>query len=132
MRTEKNLEIFSSDAYLNAFIKIAKEHARISLVGETDEPVTSDIKRLIRLPSSLHGKTGLRVTAMTRDELDEFDPLRDAVPGVLTDKAVKMIAKKPVDINLRGERIVMAEGDAEAPEFAALFLACRKMAEIRQ
>jgi DNA primase small subunit len=132
MRTEKNFEIFSGDAYLNAFVKLAKEHARISLVGETDEPVTSDIKRLIRLPSSLHGKTGLRVTTMTRDGLDEFDPLRDAVPALLTDKAIKVVSKAPIDICLRGERVRIPEGENEVPEFAALFLVCKKMAEIPQ
>ncbi|MCA1813180.1 MAG: hypothetical protein LC624_04420 [Halobacteriales archaeon] len=35
--------------------------ALASMTGETDEPVTSDVKRLIRLPGSVHGKTGLRV-----------------------------------------------------------------------
>ncbi len=132
MKIERNFEVFSNDSSLNAFIKIAKEYARVDLVGETDEPVTSDIKRLIRLPSSLHGKTGLRVTTMTRDDLDEFDPLRDAVPSLLTDKAVKVVAKDPADICLRGERIRISEGENEVPEFAALFLACRKMAEIPQ
>ncbi|MDP2767766.1 MAG: DNA primase catalytic subunit PriS, partial [Candidatus Methanoperedens sp.] len=29
--------------------------------GKTDEPVTADVKRLIRMPSSLHGGSGMRV-----------------------------------------------------------------------
>jgi DNA primase small subunit len=130
--SEEKVEVFQHDALVNSLLSIIRHTTKIDLPGETDEPVTSDIKRLIRLPSSLHGKTGLRVTAMTRDGLDEFDPLRDAVPKMLTEKVVKMTVKKPVDIELRGERIMMAEGDAEVPEFAALFLACRKMGEIRQ
>ena len=132
MREERNFEVFSRQAYLNAFLRLVEDLLKVSLVGETDEPVTSDIKRLIRLPSSLHGKTGLRVTTMTRDGLDEFDPLRDAVPTLLTDKAIKVVSKAPIDICLRGERIRIPEGENEVPEFAALFLVCRKMSEIPQ
>ncbi|MCA1812647.1 MAG: DNA primase catalytic subunit PriS [Halobacteriales archaeon] len=41
--------------------KALQDMALASMTGETDEPVTSDVKRLIRLPGSVHGKTGLRV-----------------------------------------------------------------------
>jgi len=40
---------------------ILRKNAVLLSAGETDEPVTCDIKRLIRLPGSLHGKTGLKV-----------------------------------------------------------------------
>lgn len=130
MRTERNFEVFSRQNYLNAFIRLVEDLVKVSLVGETDEPVTSDIKRLIRLPSSLHGKTGLRVTVIERGDLEDFDPLRDAIPSILTDRAVKVVAKADLSIDLRGERIELRKGEGEVPEFAALFLACRKAAEI--
>ena len=38
-----------------------------------DERVTIDIKRLIRLPGSLHGKTGFKVLKMDIDEVEVFD-----------------------------------------------------------
>jgi hypothetical protein len=84
-----------------------------------DEPVTSDIKRLIRLPCSLHGKTGLRVVKMTREELDGFEPLRDAVPPGLGDAPVRLLMAKRMEVRLRGERFSL-EGEVEVPEFAAL------------
>lgn len=130
IRKENTLEVFSNQAYLSALIRIVKRHARLSLVGETDEPVTSDIKRLIRLPSSLHGKTGLRVTTLSRDALEEFDPLRDAVPYNLTDKEVAVEADKADEIKIGGQKIVISEGENRVPEFAALFLACRRIAHI--
>jgi len=132
MRSERNFEIFSRQNYLNAFVLLVEDLVKVSLVGETDEPVTSDIKRLIRLPSSLHGKTGLRVTEIDRDELDGFSPLRDAIPTILTDRSVKVVAKDDVDIDLRGERISLKKGEGEVPEFAALFLACRKTVSISE
>jgi DNA primase small subunit len=54
------------------------DQARIQVQGETDAPVTTDIHRLIRLPGSLHGGTGFRVLPLTREELDQFEPFRDA------------------------------------------------------
>lgn len=54
------------------------DQARIQVQGETDAPVTTDIHRLIRLPGSLHGGTGFRVLPLTREELDHFEPFRDA------------------------------------------------------
>jgi DNA primase small subunit len=46
---------------------------------EIDEQVTSDVKRLIRTPGSLHGKSSLRVVPMTVKELNDFNPLVKAV-----------------------------------------------------
>lgn len=47
-----------------------------------DRKVTVDVKRLIRLPSSLHSKVGLRATYIgyTEDSLKKFNPLVHAVP----------------------------------------------------
>lgn len=46
---------------------------------QIDGVVTADISRLIRVPHSLHGKTGLRKTQIPYDSLDSFDPFSDAV-----------------------------------------------------
>ncbi len=55
---------------------------------EIDPQVTGDMKRLIRAPGSLHGKTGLRVTPLTLEGLKEFSPLEEAV--VLGEEEVKV------------------------------------------
>lgn len=130
IRQESTLEVFSKQSYLSAFVKLVEEHTRISLVGETDEPVTSDVKRLIRLPSSLHGKTGLRVVPLSRNELDDFDPLRDAFPSTLGEQTVRVEINAPVEIELRGENFVLNEEKTCIPEYAALFLACRGIATV--
>lgn len=44
-----------------------------------DSVVTTDIHRLIRMPLSLHGKTGLKVMNISIDSLEVFDPLKDAI-----------------------------------------------------
>ncbi|MBP1911597.1 DNA primase catalytic subunit PriS [Thermococcus stetteri] len=47
-----------------------------------DGRVTVDLKRILRLPSTLHSKVGLVATYIGSDEkkLEKFDPFREAVP----------------------------------------------------
>src|SRR6266705_4862077 len=103
---------------------------RIKPFGDTDQPVTSDIKRLIRLPSSLHGKTGLQVVPLTRDAIDEFRPLRDAVPQAWTDDSVRMNLKNKINMEIRGEAFNLATGVDEVPQYLAIFLAARGLATV--
>jgi DNA primase small subunit len=92
-----------------------------------DEPVTADIKRLIRLPGSLHGKSGMKVTALSIDELEIFEPLNDAV--VFSDKSVKIKVIKPFAVQMKGKDLMVEEGVQEVPEYAAIYLMCRGVAE---
>jgi len=98
--------------------------------GETDEPVTSDIKRLIRMPSSLHGKTGLKVIPLSRDAVDGFRPLRDAVPETWTDEAIPMNVRNKLRLEMRGEPFDLTPGPNKVPEYLAVFLAARGLAAV--
>ena len=67
------------------FLDLVKSDASIVLgaAGETDEVVTIDVRRQIRWPTSLHGKTGMRVTEFELERLDPdrsnpFDALNEA------------------------------------------------------
>ncbi len=96
------------------------------LAVHVDPPVTADVKRLIRLPNSLHGKTGLKVTPISLDELEDFDPLRDAV--VFGDEEVKVRILKRVRVKLKGEEFRLTPGKSKVPEYLAVFLICRGVA----
>lgn len=111
-------------------IKIMKEDVAYRLSGEVDEPVTADIKRLIRLPGSLHGKTGLKVMPITRDELNGFDPLMDALPESYTSDPITVNVKRKTDIKINDERFDLDIGVTEVPEYAAVFLVGRRIADI--
>ena len=113
----------------------SEELGGVSLEGivqraETDEPVTSDIKRLIRMPSSLHGKTGLQVVPMSRDDLDNFRPLRDAVPRAWTDERMRVNLKNRITMEIRGEAFNLAPGVNDVPQYLAIFLAARGLATV--
>ena len=96
-----------------------------------DEHVTSDVSRLIRSPGSLHGKSGLRVTHLTREELDGFDPLVDGV--VFGEEDLEIRARDDFDFGLGGERYKMKKGDVQKiKECAAIFSMCRGYAELAE
>jgi DNA primase small subunit len=93
--------------------------------GETDEPVTADVKRLIRLPGSLHGKSGLRVVTLKRGDLDGFDPLRDAVAFGMD--PVRIVPRKDQEATLGGERVAVKGGEpVEVPMAHAVFWLARQ------
>lgn len=111
------------------FLNSALRKTAVTLsAGETDEPVTCDVKRLIRLPSSLHGKTGLKVVKIDIDELEDFDPLID--PVIFEEDLVKVKLNQPVDMKMRDNVFNLKEGEQKIPTYLAVFLIGRKMATI--
>jgi len=98
--------------------------------GETDEPVTCDIKRLIRLPGSLHGKTGFKVVKINLEKLKNFNPLNDAI--AISENEIKIDLKKDYKINMKDEEFKLKEGINTIPEFLAVFLIGNKIALIKK
>ncbi|MFC5279575.1 DNA primase small subunit PriS [Halorubrum rubrum] len=90
-----------------------------------DEPVTTDTRRLIRLPGTLHGGSGLAVTPIDRADLDGFDPLRDAVPDRFVGRDIRIEADERATVELNGKRVTVQAGENTVPEFAGVFLMAR-------
>ncbi|WP_292423933.1 DNA primase catalytic subunit PriS [Methanoregula sp.] len=93
-----------------------------------DEPVTTDTKRLIRMPTSLHGGSGMRVQPLEVRDLHEFDPLVDAV--VFSTREVKVDSRFPLAMPMLGSTYQIQKGISTVPEAVAVFLCCRGIAEI--
>lgn len=127
MRRIKDGLLDQSKTIRKFFLNNALRKTAVSLsAGETDEPVTCDVKRLIRLPSSLHGKTGLKVVRIDVDDLKNFDPLRDAV--VLPDDPVEIMVQREVTIEMNDQTFHLEEGAQEVPTYLGVFLMGRKEA----
>ena len=95
-----------------------------------DAPVTADIKRLIRLPTSLHGKSSLQVKPLSIETFDDFDPLVDAV--AFGDSLIEISVTRNSSITMKGESYEVEEGEvASVPEHVALYFICRGVAEIK-
>lgn len=102
------------------------------IVGNTDEPVTGDTKRLIRLPNSIHGGSFLEVKKINLDDIDYFEPLKDAVPKSFGDKKIEL---KLDDIPLIEEIEIKDKNFAidkkmSVPEYVAPFLITKFGAKI--
>jgi DNA primase small subunit len=51
----------------------------VALPAKIDTVVTTDVHRLIRMPGTLNGKTGLKATIVGLDSLEEFDPFYEPI-----------------------------------------------------
>lgn len=100
----------------------------LSSAVQADEPVTTDIKRLIRHPGSLHGGSGMRVTPLEIKRLDEFDPLIDAV--VFGEREIFVDCAFPLSMPILGNRYDLTAGRNTVPESLAVFLCARGIAEL--
>ncbi len=102
------------------------------IIGTTDEPVTGDIKRLIRLPTSIHGGSFLEVTPININEFADFDPLEKAIPKCLSTDKKELVMKKLPELNeikVGGEYIEFDE-KMTVPEFAAPFIISKYRAKL--
>ena len=90
-----------------------------------DEPVTTDTRRLIRAPGTLHGGTGLVVTPIDRDDLADFDPLRDAVPDRFVGRDIRIECERPATVELNRMSVSVRPGTTTVPESVGVFLMAR-------
>lgn len=116
-----DMEVFRTESLRNNFIKLIEFHVRRRYGVHPDIHVTADTKRLIRLPYSLHGGTGFLVKPLSRDELDDFIPTRDAVPEEYGDEKTEVMVENRIKIGIKGEKYSL-KGEAEVPEYLAVFL----------
>ncbi|MGB1484839.1 MAG: DNA primase small subunit domain-containing protein [Poseidonia sp.] len=113
--------------YQTLFLNLLKADASVVLgsAGETDEVVTIDVRRQIRWPTSLHGKSGMRVSEFPLARLDPdsttaYNPLNEAfVLGLddahelewVVDDAIAQFGERRMESAL-GERFRIHESGA--------------------
>ena len=124
--------------YDQLFTELVKGDSSIVLgkAGETDEVVTIDLKRVIRWPTSLHGKSGMKVVEFPLARLDPdgnnaFDPLMEAVPWNRGGPTQKVRALRSDAVyRIRQSQGELSEGEIyEVDEATATFLVLKKWAE---
>ena len=123
-----NIPQFAKSIKWSEITKAVTNAVRVKYADRPDEPVTADIKRLIRLPTSLHGKSSLNAKPLKLETFADFDPLEDAV--VFGDSPVEIQMVRTSAIRMKGERYKAEEGEiATLPEHVALYFLCRGAAE---
>jgi DNA primase small subunit len=99
----------------------------VHLGDNIDQNVTFDTSKLIRMPDSLHGETGL-LAKRTKD-LKNFDPLKDTV--VFGKEPVKVKIEKSPEIRIWDETFGPYEKfEGELPEAVAVYLVCKRRARL--
>lgn len=113
--------------YQGLFLNLLKTDSSVVLgnAGETDEVVTIDTRRQIRWPTSLHGKTGMRVSEFPLQRLDPdgsnpYRPLLEAFAlggqdklrvEIIVDDAIAEFEQKRYDLSM-GQNIELSEAGA--------------------
>ena len=96
-----------------------------------DTVVTTDVHRLIRLPNTLHGKTGLLAQGIAMEELEDYDPLEEAV--AFKGSTEKIYVRRSPSFRIDGELFgPFNEEAAELPLAAAMLLLCRRVARVEE
>ena len=106
------------------FVRIALKETAI----HPDEPVTGDIHRLIRLPGSLHGKTGLMVKTLSKTELDDFDPYE--IPIAFGNKPIKVRNVVGRAVTMGNDHILEKDEVTTLPEFVGIYFMAMKFATL--
>jgi len=91
--------IDAHDGFSN-YVELVAHRVFLEQAAHVDEPVTTDLNRLMRLPGSLHGGTSLKVTEIPRGNLTEFNPLTDAIPDFFTGESVDVSMNSAVEIDV--------------------------------
>jgi DNA primase small subunit len=128
------------DAFVDGSLEVASQYTKTlarlllerALTEESvpiDEPVTTDINRLIRFPGSLHGGSGLVVTPLDHDEIEAFDPLVDAVSDTFKDNEIQIETNTDRQVKLDGETHNIPAGHCSVRESVGMFLMTRGHAE---
>ncbi len=97
--------------------------------SKIDVAVTGDVHRLIRLPETLHGKTGFRVVPLTYIELTKFDPFKDALvfKGTITIHVTKAPAFRIAD----NEYPAYTDTILDVPTNTGVFLLAKGVADFQ-
>jgi len=97
--------------------------------AKIDTVVTTDIHRLIRLPDTLHGKTGLKKVEFPMSAIDSFDPFESAVAFKIG--AVSVFVSDAPEFRLGDETFGPYKNrKVELPTAAAVLLICKGRAEV--
>jgi DNA primase small subunit len=91
-----------------------------------DPMVTMDIHRIFRLAGSLNSKSGL--AKILCKDLDYFDPFKDAC--FFDKSSVDIISDVDISLVFKGKRYEVFNGLNHVPEYVAVYLICKGLANI--
>jgi DNA primase small subunit len=122
--------VVSVSPAIKSLTKALVDEVHTDTYADIDEPVSTDINRLIRLPGSLHGRTGFVVTRISRDDIDSFDPFADAVADVFTGREIEVEVTEETEVTALGTEYEFECGTTSVPEAVGIYLMAQGVAEL--
>ena len=105
------------------------DFSKKSQSARVDTVVTTDIHRLIRLPGTLHGKTGFKKVEFPIQSLNDFDPFKSAI--AFKGGTVSVLVSDAPEFRLGNQEFGPFRNEkVDLPIAAALLLICKKRAEV--
>ena len=107
--------------------KTISQRAVLRKSARIDSVVTTDVHRLIRLPGTLNGHTGLMAMEIQRKRFDEFDPFSESLAF---QGRMKVRVKDCPEFELGHKQFGPFQNvDVELSSSAAMLLLCKRRAE---
>jgi DNA primase small subunit len=103
-----------------------KAMSLVALPAKIDTVVTTDIHRLIRMPGTLNGKTGLKAVPVELESLEEFDPFSE--PAVFEGSQKVLVTESP-QLRIRDQTFgPFVDEKVQLPLAAAVLLVAKGVA----
>jgi len=100
----------------------------VAKLAPIDRQTSTDVSKIVRVPETLHGGTGLIASNVQLDNLKQFDPLKEAI-AFGANQTVKVFIIKAPRFHLAGKSFgPFAHQEEELPLHAAVFLLGRNSA----
>ncbi len=113
-----------TEAFWNSVIMHLVDEIRLNI----DRQTSIDISKIVRVPNTIHGGTGLLAKTISAEKLREFNPLDESV--VFSENPIKVNVKETPEFYLGGKDWgPFKEGEIEIPEFVAIYLLARGKAD---
>jgi DNA primase small subunit len=126
----KNSPWRTSNISLEAWKTLASK-GTVRHASQIDTVVTTDIHRLIRLPLTLHGKTGMKSMEVQAQRLEAFDPLKEAI--AFTEGTICLFVNDAPPFRI-GDRVYgpYHQKKIDIPTAAAIYLLSKRAAKLIQ
>ncbi len=94
-----------------------------------DRQTSMDLAKIIRVPDSIHGSTGLQAKSFSMEEFKNFKPLEQGI--IFSNNPLRVFIKSTPKFSLKGENFGPFNlEETELPEFAAVYLLARNSAKL--
>jgi DNA primase small subunit len=94
-----------------------------------DRQTSIDLHKIIRVPETLHGETGFLAKLLTIEELEKFDPFKDAI--VFGEELVKINVSETPEFKLKENSFGPFKNEVvEVPLYCAVYLVGKGVAKL--